>query len=508
MNTAKRRWACAAAAVGLLAVAAAFVVRFSYSTSFLWPGYCGYDSAIFQTIGKYWAQGSVPYRDLFDHKGPLIFFIDMVGYWLYGRAGILVPQTLSLAATLFFFYRLGREYLPRPLAAAAAAAGLVYLARTFDEGNLTEEYALPFIAASLWLALRWEKQREASPDAPHPWRYAAVYGVSFGAILLLRVTSAVSVCCFVLAITVYTVCKGQWRALGRNAAGFVGGFAAVTAPFCGYFAAHGALGEMVYGTIGYNLLYATEFSLTDYYGGSPWASATFRRTVLDFGAPLFALAALALLCVALAPRAPLGWAGLLAAGLNMYLLFSNRPYLHYFMIVAPLVVLCAALAGRLWQRRGRGKGARAAALAGLALAALVAVNMAARLPGWQRDSFMAHYPYEVADYNNIARSMAAVIPADQRDSVLAWEVDAQWYLATDIRPAQNYFVHQEWQSAADPAMAARQAEALAAHPPAWLVAGNVTNAAVAELIAREYTAVSGKADFYEFTGYTLYRHNG
>ena len=114
MISSKKRWACAAIAVGLLGVSAAFLLRFSYSTSFLWPGYCGYDSAIFQTIGKYWAQGSVPYRDLFDHKGPLIFFIDMLGYWLHGRAGILVPQTVSLAATLFFLYKLGRVYLPRP----------------------------------------------------------------------------------------------------------------------------------------------------------------------------------------------------------------------------------------------------------------------------------------------------------------------------------------------------------------------------------------------------------
>ena len=121
--------------------------------------------------------------------------------------------------------------------------------------------------------------------------------------------------------------------------------------------------------------------------------------------------------------------------------------------------------GMAWELWAGDKAAakRAAGLLALALAGACLVNLAARLPGWQRDGFMAHYPYEVADYNNIARSMAAVIPADQRDSVLAWEVDAQWYLATDIRPAQNYFIHQEWQSAADPAMAARQAATLYRH---------------------------------------------
>ena len=507
MSSSKKRWACAAIAVGLLGVSAAFLLRFSYSTSFLWPGYCGYDSAIFQTIGKYWAQGSVPYRDLFDHKGPLIFFIDMLGYWLHGRAGILVPQTVSLAATLFFLYKLGRVYLPRPGAVLAAGVALVYLARTFDEGNMTEEYALPFLAASLWLAAGWCEGLKKDPDAPHPWRHAAVYGLSFGAILMLRVTSAVSICCFVLVITLHTLFKKQWAALAKNAAAFLGGFAAVTVPFCVYFAFYGALGQMLYGTIGYNLLYATEFSLTDYYGGSPWASATFRRTVLDFGAPVLLLAVLALLCILRAPRRPLGWAALLTAGLNMYLLFSNRPYLHYFMIAAPLVPLALGMAWKLWAE-DKAAAKRAAGWLALVLAGAYLVSLAARLPGWQRDSFMARYPNETADYNNIARSMAAVIPAGERDSVLAWEVDAQWYLATDIRPCQNYFIHQEWQSAADPEMAAEQAARLEADPPAWLVVGNVTNADVADLIAREYTAVSSRAEFYEFSGYTLYRHNG
>ena len=120
----------AAAVLAVLALAAVFVVRFSYSTSFLYPGYCGFDSAIFQTIGKYWTQGFTPYTQLFDHKGPLIFFVDAVGYWLHGRAGILVVQTLSLAAAIWGLYRLGRTALSRPWALGAAALALVYLART------------------------------------------------------------------------------------------------------------------------------------------------------------------------------------------------------------------------------------------------------------------------------------------------------------------------------------------------------------------------------------------
>ena len=69
----------------LLFVASAFAgaLVFSPSTSPLYSDW-GYDSAMFQTIGKYWAQGHLPYVELFDHKGPIIFFINALGYALGG----------------------------------------------------------------------------------------------------------------------------------------------------------------------------------------------------------------------------------------------------------------------------------------------------------------------------------------------------------------------------------------------------------------------------------------
>ena len=61
-----------------LLAAAGFVLVASTSTSPLYAGYYAYgenaggDSLQFQTIGKAWLDGSVPYRDTFDHKGPML----------------------------------------------------------------------------------------------------------------------------------------------------------------------------------------------------------------------------------------------------------------------------------------------------------------------------------------------------------------------------------------------------------------------------------------------------
>ena len=87
------------------ALAFALLLCFSYSTSPLYQ-YMGFDSAIFKTIGLGILQGKLPYTDLFDHKGPVIFYIDALGQWLIpGKAGIFLLQILSLSLALYFIFR-------------------------------------------------------------------------------------------------------------------------------------------------------------------------------------------------------------------------------------------------------------------------------------------------------------------------------------------------------------------------------------------------------------------
>ena len=79
----------------LTAAVTAFLLVFSVTTSPLTPGFYGNDSAVFQLLGRAWKDGHLIYRDLFDHKGPVIFFIDMLGELLLpDRTGIFLIQIL------------------------------------------------------------------------------------------------------------------------------------------------------------------------------------------------------------------------------------------------------------------------------------------------------------------------------------------------------------------------------------------------------------------------------
>ena len=73
------------------------------------------DKEIYRYIGQVIQKGGVPYRDVFDHKPPLIFFLNYAVLLLGGDWGQWVIDTLlALLATLLFF-QLGKKYkLPYP----------------------------------------------------------------------------------------------------------------------------------------------------------------------------------------------------------------------------------------------------------------------------------------------------------------------------------------------------------------------------------------------------------
>jgi 4-amino-4-deoxy-L-arabinose transferase-like glycosyltransferase len=68
------------------------------------------DKEIYRYIGRVIERGGVPYRDVFDHKPPLIFFLNYAAILLGGDWGQwLIDASLALLATLLF-YRLCRRH--------------------------------------------------------------------------------------------------------------------------------------------------------------------------------------------------------------------------------------------------------------------------------------------------------------------------------------------------------------------------------------------------------------
>ncbi len=238
--------------------ATACLLVFSYSTSPLYvePGGM-YDSSIFQFMGKNWLDGYVPYRDLWDNKGPLVFLINAAGYALTGNSlGVFILQVLSLATALCLAHLLLREAFAPASATLLTLVAALALVNVMEEGNLVDEYCVPWLMLSCWLLYRWAKFAGNSQQTKHPAGLATVYGITTGVCAMMRPTIAMGLCGALLVVVTTLAWHRQWRNLLANAAMFLAGFAVFIAPFLFYFWQTGSWDDFWFATFGFNLDYS------------------------------------------------------------------------------------------------------------------------------------------------------------------------------------------------------------------------------------------------------------
>jgi len=118
------------------------------------------DSGVFLYMSWRFLNGDIPYRDIWDHKPPLIYFLDAIGITLTPNSlwGIWILQIIFVFFTLLLIYKL----LDREFGIYAALTGTITLTSglltILEKGNVTEEYALVFQALCFWLFLiTWKR---------------------------------------------------------------------------------------------------------------------------------------------------------------------------------------------------------------------------------------------------------------------------------------------------------------------------------------------------------------
>lgn len=197
----------------------------------------GYDASVFATFGGAWLDGLIPYKDLFDHKGPVIFFLSLLGYWLGGDFyGIVYVEIISLFLFSALFLYVNRNntiiYLIFFLFIYS-----VFIAKNLEGGNLTEEYALLFngVAACAWL------------KRAH-WRFF-LYGFS-GSMLVFMKMNLAALCLCIFLVDLWSS-KNFIKYIFQTALGFMlpSGLMVL------YFYSHGALYEFYWSYIVCNMKY-------------------------------------------------------------------------------------------------------------------------------------------------------------------------------------------------------------------------------------------------------------
>lgn len=142
------------------------------------------DSNCFFTVGKAMANGKVLYRDIYEQKGPLLYFLHGLAYRISSKTffGVYLLEILAGSFFLFFGCKTVRlhsgksVYFWMPFLAAT-----LYTSEGFSHGDSAEELCLPFFAACLFLAERaFTQKRDIS------LREWIIVGVLGGCVLFIK----------------------------------------------------------------------------------------------------------------------------------------------------------------------------------------------------------------------------------------------------------------------------------------------------------------------------------
>jgi hypothetical protein len=153
----------------------------------------GRDSGVFLYTGWRILEGEVPYRDVWDHKGPVIYFINSLGLMIDSSSawGVWIIQLVALLVTVAIGY-IALNRLFGGLPALFGMAVLVSVVAHTEPGNHTEYYNILFQIIIIYLFIN------AKVRDNFDWRWLAI-----GFVLALSFLTRANLIGIGIAIVVY-----------------------------------------------------------------------------------------------------------------------------------------------------------------------------------------------------------------------------------------------------------------------------------------------------------------
>lgn len=215
---------------------AAAVLLFCSRSSPLYPMNDWEDVHCFLTLGRGILGGMVPYVDLYEQKGPILYFVYAV-VALFSQKSMFGQYVLEVITTgLFLYYSakiteiyLGKTKYLYPIVAAIAAITSTSL--SFDCGGSVEQMCLFMFVYGLYSAIRANCERRGLS-----FRDALINGIFAGITLWIKYTMLG----FYLGLAMFVIIwyvkwrkdiKGLLSVIGQ----FLLGVAVITSIVCGYF---------------------------------------------------------------------------------------------------------------------------------------------------------------------------------------------------------------------------------------------------------------------------------
>ena len=246
-----------------------FLVAFGFlavcsKSSFLYPMNDWVDVNCFFTMGRSIWDGLVPYRDLYEQKGPVLYFLYAFAALISsdGFFGVFLLEVITFGLFLYFSGRIAQLCLDGSKLSyliVAVLAAVIPVSPAFAHGSSCEETCLFFLAYGLYsVTLAMNEKR------PLTFWEAFINGVFAAAVLYIKFTMMGFYAALALFVLFwYCTRPSHLKSLLITIGGFLLGIIALSLPVFFYFALNGAVDDFLTVYFYNNLfLYPAEFEGT------------------------------------------------------------------------------------------------------------------------------------------------------------------------------------------------------------------------------------------------------
>lgn len=405
------------------------------------------DSSIFISMGRMFVDGLVPYIDFFDHKGPIIIFIQAIGQLIAPyRLGAFVIEVLSLFGFILIADRLVKLFFDdRRFNLCVILLILLYVVDRFQLGSLTEEYSLIPLFGALYIGCRYFFiERKISK------LQGFLLGVFFSYLFWLRLNNAGALCGISLFLFISCLIAKNYKSLSNLILFFILGFLPITIGILIYFGYHHAIEDLIYATFSFNFKY-TDGQIHFLH------SKTWMNIVI-----LLLLSIGSYLCY----KKDKDWQIFLFS--FMLFVFSYitinvaKLYWHYFTLYLPALAFGLILIFKYWNNAKVFKYIYWITI--LTFVVYLLVKSISLFRG--RDEKIS----QTELYRSEAIELMNLIPATDLSRTYYYLVETCFYVRMEINSNYKYYIFQEWHGQSDPHIFDEIAEMLVSeNRPLWII---------------------------------------
>lgn len=228
-----------------LILSAVLIITIASTSSPLFPLNPWDDANCFLTMGRGIVKGLVPYRDLYEQKGPVLYMVHALCSLVPGKSftGVWILECVMASVFAVFSWRTVKLFV-KPSAVCTGIVPLflsvIYSMRLFNFGDSAEELCFPLLGIVLFYALKAIKTEDNLPQLKEGF----ICGIIAGLLFWTKYTFTAFIAAYCLLIIIYSIAHREFKKLFSLIGMFIAGAAAVSIPVILYFVLNNALGDL------------------------------------------------------------------------------------------------------------------------------------------------------------------------------------------------------------------------------------------------------------------------